>query len=115
MLCLWNVPLKNDETHAGMVQKAVDKCREKLPKVMTDASARHFDNIMSSVSDVPSGVRKAIKEYLFMGEANMEGVIADEYCQYVMNLAAGMPVDKSFIVDGRTFNSRSGKGIGTTK
>ena len=114
-LCLWKVPLKNDETHAGMAQKVVDKCREKLPKVMTDASARHFDNIMSSVSDVPSGVRKAIKEYLFMGEANMKGVIADEYCQYVMNLAAGMPVDKSFIIDGRTFNSRSGKGIGTTK
>ena len=70
---------------------------------------------MSSVSDLPSGVRKAIKEYLFMGEANIKGVIADEYCQYVMNLAAGKPVDKSLIVDGRTFNSRSGKGIGTTK
>ena len=47
-----------------------------------------------------------------MGEVNPNGDIAEDYCNFVMDLASGLPVDDSLIVDGRKFNSRGGKDIG---
>ncbi len=63
---------------------------------------------------MPDGVRKAMRNYLFMGEVNATGDIADEYCQFVFDLAAGNEVDMSYIVDGRNLNTRGGNGIGST-
>ena len=72
---------------------------------------KHFNNLLNRVVDVPADVRKAMTSYLFMGEVNPRGDIAEEYCNFVLDLADGLPVDDSFIVDGRRFNSRGGKGF----
>ena len=41
--------------------------------------------------------------------------IADEYVQFVIDLAAGQPMDESLFVDGRLNSSRGGNGIGSTQ
>ena len=71
--------------------------------------------MLRGISSVPRGVRQAMTNYLFGGECNINSTIADSYCQFVENLAAGLPIDESLIVDGRKFNSRGGRGIGVTK
>jgi hypothetical protein len=59
-------------------------------------------------------MRKAMTNYLFAGKVNVKGKIADSYCQFVEHISAGMPIDESWIIDGRKYNSRGGKGIGFT-
>ena len=45
-------------------------------------------------------------------EVNHDKIITDKYIQFVMNLAAGMPIDKTLFGGGdRRNNSRGGKGI----
>ena len=75
---------------------------------------QHFTNLLMGLSEVPAGLRKAMRIYLFIGEVNPNGDIADKYCQFVIDLAAGIGADMSCIVDGRQFNSRGGNGIGGT-
>ena len=41
--------------------------------------------------------------------------MANEYCTFFTDLAAGIPIETSFIVDNRTFDSRGGEVIGCTK
>jgi len=113
---VWKVPIVPDKgTHTGDVQQAVDECRQRCPKLLSAESVRRVNNILRKITDVPAGVRKALTNYLFKGETDAHGEIPNEYCIFVENLAAGLPVDESLIVDGRAFNSRGGKGIGFTK
>ena len=70
-----------------------------------------FDSLLKGVADVPGDVRKAITSSLFMGVVNRSGDIAEECCNFVLDLVDGLPVDNSFIVDGRIFNSRGGTGF----
>ena len=81
---------------------------------MGKEASKHFNNIMQTVSAVPAGVRKAIKNYLFMGEVNATGDVTEEYCKFLMDATARLPIDDSWIVDGRSFNSRGGKGTSNT-
>lgn len=111
---IWKVPLCTNDAHPGVVQKTIESCRQQLPKKIAAESLRHFNTIMSTLLDVPAGVRKALTNYLFMGEVNVTGDVANNYCKFVMDLSAGMPIDESLIIDGRTFNSRGGKEIGST-
>ena len=53
-----------------------------------------------------------MKNYLFLGDTNPKGEIAKEYCQFVLNVAAGHPIETPFIVEGRSFSSRGGIGTG---
>ena len=113
---VWKVPLhQNSDEHPGNVQRAIESCRAMLPKAVSTEAAKQFNNIMATLLDVPAGVRKALKNILFTGEVNVTGDVSENYCTFVMNLAAGLPIDESLIVDGRSFNSRGGKGIGSTK
>ena len=113
-ICVWKVPIQFGDAYPGNVQKAIENCREMLPRKVAAESLKHFDNLMASLLEVPAGVRNALKNYLFMGEVNVKGDLAEDYLNFAMDLAAGMPLDKSLIVDGRSFNSRGSKGIGST-
>ncbi len=75
---VWKVPLFIGEEHAGNVSRAIDNCRKMLPKKLSEEAARHFNNIMRCLSDVPAGVRKALRNYLFMGKVNASVDVAEE-------------------------------------
>lgn len=53
--------------------------------------------------------------YIFHGDPDPDKELEEEYIQFVMNIAAGQPVDSSLIVNGNLNNSRGGKGLGFTK
>jgi hypothetical protein len=104
-LFVWKVPIVHGELHAGSVQKAVEECREMLPRKQSAESILRFNNILSGIAKVPTKVRWAMTEYLFNGESNVRGGDADRYCEFVQNFASGLPVDASWILDGRELNS----------
>ena len=52
--------------------------------------------------------------YLFLGDTNPSGKIGDECCRFVMDLSEGLPIDSSFVLNGRAFNPRGGAGTGHT-
>eukprot|EP00956_Cyclotella_meneghiniana_P041453 scaffold227870_cov37-Cyclotella_meneghiniana.AAC.2 len=114
-LFVWKTPMLHGDAHAGNVQLAINECRDILPKKVSAESARHFNNILRGIAKVPAKVRAALTSYLFGGELNVTGDDADTYYEFVENLAGGLPIDDSWIVDGRAFNSRGGKGINSTK
>ena len=113
-IVVWKVPLANGDEHAGNVQKAIEKSRLLIPKKISADAAFRLNNILRGISSVPLAMRKAMTNYLFAGEVNVKGKIADSYCQFVEHISAGMPIDESWIIDGRKYNSRGGKGIGFT-
>ena len=113
-LFVWKTPLVHGDAHAGNVQLSINKCRDIIPKKVSAQSALHFNNILRGIANVPAEVRKALTSYLFGGEINVKGADADMYYEFVENLAGGFPIDDSWIVDGRAFNSRGGKGINST-
>ena len=76
---------------------------------------KHFNTIIGQISEVPTGVREALHNYIFLGDPDPNKKIADEYIKFVMDLAAGQPMDQSFFIDKRESNSRGGLGIGSTK
>ena len=80
---------------------AIGKCRTLIPTKIRKEAARRLNNILHGISSVPIGVRKAMTNYLFEG--------------FVEQLSAGLPIDESLIVDGRSFNSRGGRGIVVTE
>jgi len=83
-----------------------------MPKQMSREAIKHFNAVINHISEVPSGAIKALRNYIFLGNPNPDETVADEYVQFVMDLAAGMPIDESlFGGDDRRNNSRGGKGI----
>ena len=53
--------------------------------------------------------------YIFHGDPDPDKELEEEYIQFVMNIAAGQPVDSLLIVNGNLNNSCGGKGLGFTK
>eukprot|EP00956_Cyclotella_meneghiniana_P025642 scaffold53876_cov80-Cyclotella_meneghiniana.AAC.5 len=113
-IVVWKVPLAIGDEHVGNVQNAIKNSRLLIPKRINTEAALRLNNILRGISSVPRGVRKAMTNYLFAGEMNIEGDFADSYCQFVEHVSAGLPVDESWILDGRKYNSRGGRGIGHT-
>lgn len=113
-LFLWKTPTVHGDAHAGNVQLALKTCQDMLPKKVSAESALHFNNILCGIAKVPAKVRHALTSYLFGGEVNVKGGDADMYVEFVESLAGGLPIDDSWIVDGRAYNSRGGKGINST-
>jgi len=111
---VWKVPFSNGDNHVGNVAKAIIECQKMAPKQMGREAVRHFDAIITQISEIPVGARDALRNYLFFGDPNPDNSIADDYVQFIMNLAAGHPIDESLFVDKRINNSRGGKGIGAT-
>ena len=95
----------------GMTVKAIDECKKIMPKVISKECRKCFNNIINGVAKIDAQLKKALMNYLFMGEVDATGDIANDYCQFVLDLASGLEVDESFMVDGCSFNSRGGKGI----
>lgn len=112
---VWKVPAIHPPQHVGNVAKAVKECQQTAPQYMTAEAVRHFNAIFDHVANVSAPLRDAMRNYLLGGDANPDGTIADEYVDFVMNLAAGQPIDEAVLLSGRTTNSRGGKGIGATK
>ena len=110
-LCVWKVPLVSDGQSEGKVAKAIADCRKVMPKRISKEALKCFNNIIKGIAEVDSGTLQALTNYLFMGEVNAKGNLANEYCQFIVDLAQGNDVDASFMIDGRSFNSRGGKGI----
>ncbi len=94
---------------------AINQCKEMAPRKMGREAVKHFNRIVGSMVDVPSGVRHALRNYLFHGDPNTDKTIADEYVQYVLDLAAGQPINESLLTDGRVNNGWGGKGINATQ
>ena len=111
---VWKVPYVHGDDHAGNVAKAIIECQQAAPKQMACEAVRHFDSIISRITDIPLGAREALRNYLFVGDPDPNKKIADEHVTFVMALAAGHPVDKSLFVHTAASNSRGGKGIGAT-
>eukprot|EP00956_Cyclotella_meneghiniana_P025644 scaffold53878_cov20-Cyclotella_meneghiniana.AAC.1 len=114
-IVVWKVPLAIGDEHVGNVQNAIKNSRLLIPKRIKTEAALRLNNILRGISSVPLGVRKAMTNYLFAGEVNIKGKFADSYCQFVEHISAGLPIDESWIMDGRKYNSCGGKGIGFTK
>ena len=112
---VWKVPVVRGPQHDGKVTLTIDSCREMAPKKMQREAVKHYNMIMNNITDLPAGACDALRNYLFMGEPNPDGTIADEYVELVMDMAAGEPIDVSALPDGRVKNSRGGKGIGATQ
>ncbi|KAL7552225.1 hypothetical protein ACHAWF_016995 [Thalassiosira exigua] len=111
------VPIFLKDEDMGIVEDAFE--REGGTKTL-EASERALyrqdfkKKLAKGLDGVPAGVRKAMRNYLFMGEVNPTGELADEYCEFVLDVASGITADMSHIIDGRQFNSRGGNCIGGT-
>ena len=115
-LFIWKVPVVNGSQHVGNVAKVINECRAKAPKHMSREAVRHLNSIMDCVSDVPAKVCEVLRNYIFVGDADPDGSIGDEYVQLVMDMAAGEPINESLLSScvSRPGNSRGGKGSGAT-
>lgn len=114
-IVVWKVPLAIGDNHAGKVQRAMDQSRHLIPKKIKSEAAHRLNNMLRGISSIPRAVRKAMANYLFTGEVNIKGNMAESYCRFVEHLSSGLPVDENWIVDGRKYNSNGGKGIGFTQ
>ena len=112
---VWKVPYVCGDDHSGNVQRAMQDSRQLIPKRIITEAARHLNEVLNVVADVPAAVRKVIANYVFGGEVNLVSHISDKYSRFVENLSAGLPVDESMIIDGRQCNSRGGLDAGITK
>ena len=111
---VWKVPFVHGYNHVGNVSKAIVECQDMAPKHMGREAVRHFNAIIDQITEIPVGARNALRNYLFTGDANPDKTIADKYIQYIMDLAAGHPIDEALFADGRANNSRGGLGINST-
>ena len=88
-ICIWKVPTAHGPQHEGKVASAIDLCRNMLPKEMSNEAVRNFNHIMNNISDIPAGVRDALRNYLFVGVPDPDSAIADEHVKFVLDMAAG--------------------------
>ena len=86
---IWKVPAVRGPQHDGKLALAIDTCRELAPKKMSGEAVKHFNTLMNNITDIPAGARDALRNHLFVGEPNPDGSIADEYVQFVLDMAAG--------------------------
>jgi hypothetical protein len=116
---LWKVPPQSCHCsdHAGQVAKAIAQCQKAAPSEMSKEAVTHFNRIITLISDVPSSVKKALRNFIFLGDAGADGAVGNEYVDLVMNMANGLPIDKTLLEStrARDGNSRGGRGIGATK
>ncbi len=113
-LFVWKVPFIQDEHHAGRVAKVIAECREAAPKKVSSEAMKNADTILKGITNLSATARAAVRNYLFLGEADPDDKIADEYVDFVFQIAAGKPIEEAMIQDGRKGNSRGGKGIDAT-
>jgi hypothetical protein len=110
----WKVPFVHGDHHVGNVAKAIVECQDMAPKQMCREAVRHFNAIIDRITEIPVGARDTLRNYLFTGDVNPSKTFGDEYVQYIMDLAAGHPIDEALFTDGRVNNSRGGLGINST-
>ena len=87
-----------------------------IPKFIGREEVAHFNCIISGVTSIDAKARDALRNYIFLGNANPDKALGDEYVQLVLDLAARQPIDESLLVRARSRdeNSRGGQGIGST-
>ena len=73
---------------------------------MNKELVKHFNKIINQVSEISSTVCDAIRDCLFLVEVNPDEKVEDEYCELVLNLVAGLPIDETRLYsDSRENNS----------
>ena len=113
---VWKVPTIHSSTHSGKVSATMDTCQEQAPEVIGVEIVNHFNNIMAQISDIPTSVRDTLWDYLFLGQVTPNVKVGDSYCQLILDLALGMPIDESLLFhDVQESNYRGGKGVDATK
>ena len=95
---VWKCPSVYGPEHIGRVQSTIQACMDVAPKCLSSEMAKRFNNIISQLSSVSLDVRKAMKHYLFLGYTNPQYKFSEEYCQFITDLAAGLPIDPSFVL-----------------
>mmetsp|Transcript_30445 Transcript_30445/g.69473 ORF Transcript_30445/g.69473 Transcript_30445/m.69473 type:complete len:957 (+) Transcript_30445:1194-4064(+) len=111
---VWRVPVVPGSTHGGNTAKAVQECKEVAPKRVSAEVVKNFNHIINGIANVPKQLRDALANYIFRGDANPDNELEEEYVKFVLDLAAGQPINPELLVDGRAGNSRGGRGIGST-
>ena len=114
-LFVWKVPKIHDVQHSGRVAKAINVCREMAPKELSSEALKHADAILKGVTNLSADARRAIRNFLYLGDPDPDDELSDAYVNFVLQLAAGNPVEESMLRDGREGNSRGGKGLDATK
>ena len=114
-LFVFKLPPVQGPDHVGHVSKALKECEAMAPKHCSAEAVAHFNHIMNQCADIPTKCRNALKNYLFLGDPDPNDKLEDDYVDFIIKLSSGLPIDESFLVDGRHNNSRGGKGIGSTQ
>lgn len=111
---VWKVPAVKPPDHIGQEMGTIETFRQQIPKRFGQESFAHFNRIISGISNVNGKVKKALRNYIFLGDANCNNESdADEYVELVMNLTAGESIHPALFLDGNTRNG--GTSIGQTK
>ena len=76
---VWKVPAIQGKQHDRLVCKAIQECRDMMPKQMSREAIKHFNAVINHISEVPSGAIKALRNYIFLGNPNPDETVADEY------------------------------------
>ena len=90
---VWKCPSVYGPEYTGRVQSKIQVCRDVAPKCLSSEMAKRFNNIIGQLYSVSQDVRKAMKHYLFLGDTNPQDEFSEDYCQFITDLAAGLPID----------------------
>ena len=71
------------------LQLVIDSCIDVAPKKMCGEAVKHHNMIINNGTDLPTGARDALSNYLFIGEPNLDGSIEDEHVQFIMHVKTG--------------------------
>ncbi len=114
-LFVWKVPTVHDAQHAGKVAKVIGQCKEMAPKKMSAEAIKHADSILKGITNISADARTAVRNFLFLGDPDPDDKLADDYVDFVLQLASGKPIEESMLRhDRRHSNSRGGKGTSAT-
>ena len=82
------VPAVHTGQHTGNVAKTISSCQMLAPKKTGSEAIRHFNAIVSQMSDISPGARNNLRNYIFCGDPNLDQLIADKYVQFVLDSTA---------------------------
>lgn len=90
-LFVWKVPTVHGAQHAGKVAKAIQQCKEMAPNKMSAEAIQHADSILKGITNISAEARTAVRNFLFLGDPDPDDKLADDYVDFVLQLASGKP------------------------
>ena len=86
---VWKVPAVHGVQHVGKTQAAVVKARAMVPKYIGREAITHFNRIIGGIASINSKARDALWNYIFLGQADPDESLGNDYVQLILDLAAG--------------------------